>query len=62
MAQIKTEPVTFYGPRGYTLLKECMEEADLKILRDELTVGAYVPKAPVQPPRSEEHTSELQSH
>lgn len=42
---------TYYGPRGYTLLKECMDADDLKLLRDELTVGAYVPKAPVQPPK-----------
>ena len=42
---------SYYGPRGYTLLKECMESDDLKLLRDELTVGAYVPKAPVQPPK-----------
>ena len=44
-------PTTYYGPRGYTLLKECMDAEDLKLLRDELTVGAYVPKAPVQPPK-----------
>jgi superfamily II DNA or RNA helicase len=44
-------PVSYYGPRGYTLLKECMDADDLKLLRDELTVGAYVPKAPVQPPK-----------
>ena len=43
--------VSYFGPRGYTLLKECMEADDLKLLRDELTVGAYVPKAPVQPPK-----------
>ena len=42
---------SYYGPRGYTLLKECMEVADLALLRDELTVGAYVPKAPVQSPK-----------
>lgn len=42
---------TYYGSRGYTLLKECMDADDLKLLRDELTVGAYVPKAPVQPPK-----------
>ncbi len=42
---------TYYGPRGYTLLKECMDADDLKLLRDELTVGAYVPKAPAQPPK-----------
>ena len=44
-------PTTYYGPRGYTLLKECMDAEDLKLLRDELMVGAYVPKAPVQPPK-----------
>ena len=43
--------VSYFGPRGYTLLKECMDADDLKLLRDELTVGAYVPKAPVQPPK-----------
>jgi superfamily II DNA or RNA helicase len=42
---------TYYGPRGYTMLKEYMDADDLKLLRDELTVGAYVPKAPVQPPK-----------
>jgi len=42
---------TYYGARGYTLLKECMDADDLKLLRDELTVGAYVPKAPAQPPK-----------
>jgi superfamily II DNA or RNA helicase len=42
---------SYYGPRGYTLLKECMDADDLKLLRDELTVGAYVPKAPTQPPK-----------
>jgi superfamily II DNA or RNA helicase len=48
---VPTAVVSYYGPRGYTLLKECMDAEDLKSLRDELTVGAYVPKAPVQPPK-----------
>jgi len=48
---VAVAPTTYYGPRGYTLLKECMDADDLKLLRDELTVGAYVPKAPVQPPK-----------
>jgi superfamily II DNA or RNA helicase len=42
---------TYYGPRGYTLLKECMDASDIKLLKDDLTVGAYIPKAPVQPPK-----------
>jgi len=40
---------TYYGPRGYTLLKECMDSADIQTLKEDLTVGAYIPKAPVQP-------------
>jgi superfamily II DNA or RNA helicase len=50
-AAAATTASSYYGPRGYTLLKECMDADDLKLLRDELTVGAYVPKAPVQPPK-----------
>jgi len=50
-APAATSVSSYYGPRGYTLLKECMDTEDLKLLRDELTVGAYVPKAPVQPPK-----------
>ena len=42
---------TYYGPRGYTLLKECMDTADIQSLKEDLTVGAYIPKAPVQPPK-----------
>lgn len=51
MAASASAAVSYYGPRGYTLLKECMDADDLKLLREELTVGAYVPKAPVQPPK-----------
>ena len=50
-APASAAPASYYGPRGYTLLKECLEVDDLKLLREELTVGAYVPKAPVQPPK-----------
>jgi len=50
-APASAAPASYYGPRGYTLLKECLEADDLKLLREELTVGAYVPKAPVQPPK-----------
>ena len=48
---ISTTVSTYYGPRGYTLLKECMDADDIKTLKDDLTVGAYIPKAPVQPPK-----------
>jgi len=47
----ETTASTYYGPRGYTLLKECMDAADIQSLKEDLTVGAYIPKAPVQPPK-----------
>ena len=47
----ETTASTYYGPRGYTLLKECMDATDIQSLKEDLTVGAYIPKAPVQPPK-----------
>jgi superfamily II DNA or RNA helicase len=41
---------TYLGAKGYTIYKECMEPADLKILKDELNVRAYVPTSPIQAP------------
>ena len=48
MAEIQGN--TYLGPKGYTIYKECLEADDLKILKEELNVRAYVPTAPVQPP------------
>lgn len=42
---------SYLGSRGYTILKECLDDDEQKILREELTVGAYIPKAPIQPPK-----------
>jgi len=41
---------TYLGPKGYTIYKECLEPADLKVLREELNVKAYIPTSPAQPP------------
>lgn len=32
-AAAATTASSYYGPRGYTLLKECMDADDLKLLR-----------------------------
>lgn len=42
---------TYLGYKGYTIDKECMDADELKTLREELTMGAYIPKSPVQPPK-----------
>jgi len=41
---------TYLGPRGYTIYKECLDIKEQRVLRDELNVRPYIPKAPVQPP------------
>ena len=40
---------TYLGQKGYSIYKECLDMKDQQYLRDELTVGPYIPKAPVQP-------------
>jgi superfamily II DNA or RNA helicase len=41
---------TYLGPKGYTIYKDCLEPADLKQLKEELNVRAYIPTSPIQPP------------
>ena len=41
---------TYIGPKGYSIYKTCIDEKEQKQLREELNVGAYIPKAPIQPP------------
>lgn len=41
---------TYLGAKGYTIYKECLEAADLKELKEELTVKAYIPTSPIQAP------------
>lgn len=41
---------TYIGKRGYTLVKEFLDDAEQAFIRKELTVGAYIPKSPIQPP------------
>jgi superfamily II DNA or RNA helicase len=40
----------YLGNKGYTIYKEALPKEELDFLREELTVRAYVPKSPVQPP------------
>jgi len=42
--------MSYLGPKGYTIYKECMSAEDLKQLKEDLTVKAYIPKSPIQPP------------
>lgn len=48
---IKSVGSSYLGPRGYTILKDCIDAEEEATLRDDLTLGPYVPKAPVQPPK-----------
>ena len=41
---------TYLGPKGYTIYKECLDIKEQRVLRDELNVRPYIPKAPIQPP------------
>ena len=46
----KTNTDTYIGSKGYTIYKECLEQDDLKLLKEELNVRAFVPTSPVQQP------------
>ena len=43
-------PRCYIGAKGYTIYKECLEIADQCLIKTELTVKPFIPKAPVQPP------------
>ena len=42
--------MSYLGPKGYTIYKESISSDDLKQLKEDLTVKAYIPKSPIQPP------------
>jgi superfamily II DNA or RNA helicase len=42
---------TYIGAKGYVIYKECLAIQEQRVIRDELNVGPYIPKAPVQPPK-----------
>ena len=42
--------MSYLGPKGYTIYKESIDPDELKQLRADLTVKAYIPKSPIQPP------------
>ena len=41
---------TYLSSKGYTIYKECLDVADQRLIKDELTVRPYIPKSPMQPP------------
>lgn len=43
-------PSTYIGAKGYTIYKECLDIAEQRLIKEELTVRPYIPKSPVQPP------------
>ena len=42
--------MSYLGLKGYTIYKDSIDADELKSIRDELTVKAYIPKSPIQPP------------
>ena len=43
-------PSIYLGPKGYTIYKECLSDIDLKHLKEELNVKAYIPNSPIPSP------------
>jgi superfamily II DNA or RNA helicase len=41
---------SYIGSKGYTIYKECLDVAEQRLIKDELTVRPYIPKSPIQPP------------
>jgi superfamily II DNA or RNA helicase len=41
---------TYLGAKGYTIYKECLDGKEQRVLKDELNVRPFIPKAPIQPP------------
>lgn len=41
---------TYLGNKGYTMYKECVDNADQHFVRESLTVRPHIPKSPIQPP------------
>ena len=42
--------MSYLGPKGYTIYRESISLDDVKSIKEELTVKAYIPKSPIQPP------------
>jgi superfamily II DNA or RNA helicase len=48
--QGENPPSMYLGPKGYTIYKECLDGKEQRLLKDELNVRPFIPKAPIQPP------------
>ncbi len=40
---------TYLGGKGYTIYKECLDIKEQRVIKDELNVRPFIPKAPIQP-------------
>jgi len=49
-ASIAANVSTYLGIKGYTIYKECLDLKEQRVIKDELNVRPFIPKAPVQPP------------
>lgn len=50
-AAAATEPITTYiGEKGYTIVKEYIDEKEQEWIREKLTPRPYIPGSPIQPP------------
>jgi superfamily II DNA or RNA helicase len=47
---VRAQPSTYIGAKGYTIYKECLDIAEQRLIKEELTVRPYIPKSPIQPP------------
>ena len=47
-----TDTSVYLGSRGYTIMKENIEDDEVKLIRKELTVKPYVPKTSLAKPSS----------
>jgi superfamily II DNA or RNA helicase len=50
MAGTSVSISTYLGPKGYTIYKECLDSKEQRVIKDELNVRPFIPKAPIQPP------------
>jgi superfamily II DNA or RNA helicase len=47
---VSPSPRTYIGEKGYTIIKEYIDEKEQKWIRENLTPRPYIPGSPIQPP------------
>ena len=43
-------PPVYIGSKGYTILSECLDMDEQRLIKEELTVKPFIPGSPIQPP------------